>query len=104
MLISGLIPFPTSILLDTNRNIIENNIKWADKEYKRVCSNNQRAVAILYLRGNSLFRSLVVTTKNGEQHKYDDTKALADNYKDLNLDSDLKESLIKDGYIIIKKY
>ena len=50
MFISGLIPFPISILLNTNRDIIKESIKWADKQYKNVCSNNQPAVAILYLR------------------------------------------------------
>ena len=103
MFISGLIPFPISILLKTNQDIIEKSIKWADKQYKNVCSNNQPAVAILYLRGISLFRSLIVE-ENGEQHKYDDTKAIVDNYKDLNLDSNLNESLIRDRYVIIKKY
>ena len=103
MFISGLIPFPISILLNTNRDIIKESIKWADKQYKNVCSNNQPAVAILYLRGNSLFRSLIVE-ENGEQHKYDDTKAIVDNYKDLNLDYNLNESLTRDRYVIIKKY
>ena len=46
MFISGLIPFPIAILLKTNQDFIEKSIKWADKQYKNVCSNNQPAVAI----------------------------------------------------------
>lgn len=103
MFISGLIPFPISILLNTNRDIIKESINWADKQYINVCSNNQMAIAILYLQGKTLYRSLIVA-ENGNQHKYDDTKALADNYRDLDLDSDINESLARDGYIIIKKY
>lgn len=103
MFISGLIPFPISILLNTNRDIIKESINWADKQYINVCSNNQMAIAILYLQGKTLYRSLIVA-ENGNQHKYDDTKALADNYRDLDLDSDINESLARDGYFIIKKY
>ena len=103
MFISGLIPFPISILLNTNRDIIKESIKWADKKYINVCSNNQTAVAILYLRGMALYRSLIVA-ENGNQHRYDDTKTVADNYKDLDLDSDIVESLTRDGFVVIKKY
>ena len=103
MFISELIPFPISILLNTNRDIIKESINWADKQYINVCSNNQMAIAILYLQGKTLYRSLIVA-ENGNQHKYDDTKALADNYRDLDLDSDINESLARDGYFIIKKY
>ena len=89
--------------MNTNRDIIKESIKWADKQYINVCSNNQPAVAILYLQGNSLFRSLIVE-ENGEQHKYDDTKAIVDNYKDLDLDFDIVESLTRDRFVVIKKY
>lgn len=106
MFINGLIPFPIAqlaALVLTNRDIIKESIKWADKRYKDLCNNNQMAVAILYLQGKALYRSLIVA-ENGNQHRYDDTRAIVDNYKDLDLDSDMNESLTRDGYIVIKKY
>lgn len=65
--------------------------------------SSDRAVAILYLREKSVYRSLIVTI-NGTQKRYDDPKMIASNYNDLHLEQSQIESLRKNGHIIIKKY
>ena len=83
--------------------LIEESIRWADEKYSAVCNEKQTAVVILYLRGISVYRSLIVDD-NGIQYRYDDSEMLLENYNDLKLLQNVIESLRRDGYIIIKKY
>lgn len=103
MFITGLIYSPLLNLFNGENSEIEDSIQWADEKYDSVCKSSDRAVAILYLREQSVYRSLIVTN-NGTRKRYDDHKMLASNYNDLHLEQSLIESLRKNGYIIIKKY
>ena len=103
MFITGLIYSPLLNLFNGENSEIEDSIQWADEKYDSVCKSSDRAVATLYLREQSVYRSLIVTN-NGTRKRYDDHKMLASNYNDLHLEQSQIESLRKNGYIIIKKY
>ena len=103
MFISGLIYSPLLNLFNGDNSEIEDTIQWADEKYDSVCKSSDRAVAILYLRELSVYRSLIIT-RNGVQKRYDDSKMVVHNYNDLHLEQSQIESLRKNGYIIIKKY
>ncbi len=103
MFISGLIYPPLFNLFNGENSDIEDCIKWADEKYDSVCKSSDSAVAILYLREQSVYRSLIVT-HNGAPKRYDDPKMIASNYNDLHLEQSQIESLRKNGYIIITKY
>lgn len=103
MFISGLIYSPLLNLFNGEKSEIEDCIQWADEKYDSVCKNSDTGVAILYLREQSVYRSLIVT-HNGVQKRYDDSKMVVHNYNDLHLEQSQIESLRKNGYIIIKKY
>lgn len=90
-------------LFNGEKSEIDDCIQWADEKYDSVCKNSDTGVAILYLREQSVYRSLIVT-HNGVKKRYDDSKMVAHNYNDLHLAPNQIESLRKNGYIIIKKY
>lgn len=83
--------------------LIEDAIRWADEKYNVVCNNKQTAVAVLYLQGISVYRSLIVD-ENGTQCRYDDPRKISDNYFSIELPQNEIENLRRDRYIIIKKY
>ena len=99
----GLIYPPLFNLFNGENSEIDDTIQWADEKYDSVCKSSDSAVAILYLREQSVYRSLIVT-HNGVQKRYDDSKMVAHNYNDLHLEQSQIEPLRKNGYIIIKKY
>ena len=103
MFINGLISPPLFNLFNGEKSEIDDCIQWADEKYDSVCKNSDTGVAILYLREQSVYRSLIVT-HNGVQKRYDDSKMVVHNYNDLHLEQSQIESLRKNGYIIIKKY
>ena len=103
MFISGLIYSPLLNLFNGEKSEIDDCIQWADEKYDSVCKNSDSAVAILYLREQSVYRSLIATI-NGTRKRYDDPKMIASNYNELHLEQSQIESLRKNGYIIIKKY
>ena len=103
MFISGLIYPPLFNLFNGENSEIDDTIQWADEKYDSVCKSSDSAVAILYLREQSVYRSLIVT-HNGAPKQYDDSKMVAHNYNDIHLEQSQIESLRKNGYIIIKKY
>ena len=74
-----------------------------NEKYNLVCNNKQTAVAVLYLQGISVYRSLIVDD-NGTQCRYDDPRKLSDNYFSIELPQNEIENLRRDRYIIIKKY
>lgn len=67
MFISGLIYSPLLNLFNGEKSEIEDCIQWADEKYDSVCKNSDTGVAILYLREQSVYRSLIVT-HNGVQN------------------------------------
>lgn len=103
MFISGLIYSPLLNLFNGEKSEIDDCIQWADEKYDSVCKNSDTGVAILYLREQSVYRSLIVT-HNGVQKRYDDSKMVAHNYNDLHLEQSMMELLIKNSYVVIKKY
>lgn len=103
MFISGLIYSPLLNLFNDEKSEIDDCIQWADEKYDSVCKSSDSAVAILYLREQSVYRSLIVYN-NGTPKRYDDPKMIASNYNDLHLEQSQTESLRKNGYVVIKKY
>ena len=83
--------------------LIEESIRWADEKYSAVCNDKQTSVVILYLRGISVYRSLIVDD-NGTQCRYDDSRKLSDNYFSIELPQNEMENLRRDRYTILKKY
>lgn len=73
MFINGLIYSPLLKLFNGEKSEIDDCIQWADEKYDSVCESSDSAVAILYLREQSVYRSLIVT-HNGVQKRYDDSK------------------------------
>ena len=71
MFINGLIYPPLFNLFNGENSDIEECIQWADEKYDSVCKSSDSAVAILYLREQSVYRSLIVYN-NGAPKRYDD--------------------------------
>lgn len=90
-------------LFNGEKSEIDDCIQWADEKYGSVCKSSDSAVAILYLREQSVYRSLIATI-NGIQKRYDDSKMVAHNYSDLHIEQSMMELLRKNGYVVIKKY
>ena len=102
-MIIGYIYSPLLNLFNGENSEIQDSIHWADEKYDSVCKSGDRAVAILFLREQSVYRSLIVT-QDGVQRRYEDSKIVLSNYNDSHLEESQIESLRKNGYIIIKKY
>ena len=94
MFISGLIYPPLFNLFNGKNSDIEDCIQWADEKYDSVCKSSDGAIAILYLREQSVYRSLIVTI-NGTRKRYDDPKMIASNYNELHFEQSQIESLRK---------
>lgn len=104
MFISGLIYPPLFNLFNGENSEIDDTIQWADEKYDSVCKSSDSAVAILYLREQSVYRSLIVYN-NGTPKRYDDPQSLANiSDYDSNFPINAIESLKNDGFFIVRTY
>ena len=99
-LFSDLFSFLTDI---TDDSYIVSSERWFDNVYKRI-NHVESSEGRLEVRSGNLYRKLYVTFRDGSSLVITDEKDNGRELRYVNLNSEQKKQLLRDGYVTIREY
>lgn len=92
------------IIVDPNKELINNAIQWADLKYSEECKNSEKAIARIKLSGNMLIRELLILQEE-KARCYEDI--ISEDFSQMDgefLPTEQMNELKRNRYLIIKRY
>lgn len=91
------------LIEQTSDNYISKSERWFDSVWKHL-NRTDSAEGILEVRDGNLFRRLSVTFRDGTKISIIDVEDEGCSLRSVNLDSNQRRQLIRDGRIVLKEY